>query len=142
MATEPRTAESWTPARPATILVVDDEEMLRELLARALRAAGYTVLEASHGAEAWQLVEQAAAPIDLVITDVVMPEIDGRELGRRLAQRAPTLPVLYISAYQVNDIFSRGAPDRSMPFLRKPFEVGDLLASVRQLLEHPGRVGA
>ena len=116
------------------VLVVDDEQSVRDLLCRALRDDGYRTLEAGHGAEALTLVE-AGDPIDLVITDVVMPGMDGRELGRRLAQSRPTLPVLYISAYDVNDIFRRGSPSSSAPFLQKPFPHDILLTHVEQLLK-------
>jgi CheY-like chemotaxis protein len=70
------------------------------------------------------------------VTDVVMPGMDGRELGRRLAQSRPTLPVLYMSAYDVNDIFRRGSPRTSAPFLQKPFPPDLLITSVEQLLKN------
>jgi two-component system cell cycle sensor histidine kinase/response regulator CckA len=95
---------------------------------------GYRTLEARHGAEALHLAELAAPYLDLVVTDVVMPELDGLELGRRLAQRWASIPVLYISAYPANDIFSRGGPSQSTQFLQKPFTPDVLLARVRQLL--------
>src|SRR6476620_3836746 len=117
-----------------TVLVVDDEEGLRTLVCRTLRAEGYGTLEAAHGAEALEVIEKAVEPVDLVVTDVVMPGMDGRELGRRLAQRWPTLPILYISAYDVNDIFRRGSPRTSAPFLQKPFPAENLITRVQQLL--------
>jgi CheY-like chemotaxis protein len=116
------------------VLVVDDEQGLRDLVCRTLRAEGYRTLEAAHGGEALELVESGPDTIDLVITDVVMPGMDGRELGRRLARSRPTLPVLYMSAYEVNDIFRRGSPRTSAPFLQKPFPRDGLLNSVEQLL--------
>src|SRR5882724_3519297 len=109
------------------VLVVDDEQGLRDLVCRTLRAEGYGTLEAAHGAEALELMEGAPEPVDLVVTDVVMPGMDGRELGRRLAQRWPDLPILYISAYDVNDIFRRGSPRTSAPFLQKPFPAEGLI---------------
>jgi two-component system cell cycle sensor histidine kinase/response regulator CckA len=117
-----------------TVLVVDDEEGLRTLVCRTLRAEGYSTLEAAHGAEALEVMENAAEPVDLVVTDVVMPGMDGGELGRRLTQRWPTLPILYISAYDVNDIFRRGSPRSSAPFLQKPFPAEGLIATIQQLL--------
>lgn len=133
-------AATAAPAEPSakeprqTVLVVDDEEGLRTLVCRTLRDEGYGTLEAAHGAEALELIENAAEPVDLVVTDMVMPGMDGRELGRRLAQRWPTLPILYISAYDVNDIFRRGSPRTSAPFLQKPFPAEELITSVQQLL--------
>ena len=118
-----------------TVLVVDDEEGLRSIVCRTLQNEGYGTLEAGHGAEALEVMDKAPSPIDLVVTDVVMPGMDGRELGRRLTQRWPTLPILYISAYDVNDIFRRGSPRSSAPFLQKPFPPEILISSVRQLLD-------
>jgi two-component system cell cycle sensor histidine kinase/response regulator CckA len=122
------------------VLVVDDEQGLRDLVCRTLRDEGYRTLEATHGGEALELVEAGPETIDLVVTDVVMPGMDGRELGRRLAQSRPTLPILYMSAYEVNDIFRRGSPRRSAPFLQKPFLRDGLINSVEQLLrQHSSR---
>jgi CheY-like chemotaxis protein len=121
--------------RPAhVVLVVDDEQPLRDLVCRTLRAEGYRTLEAGHGAEALELIETAAEPVDLVVTDVVMPGMDGRELGRRVEQRWPHIPILYMSAYDVNDIFRRGSPRTSAPFLQKPFPLQGLVTTVSGLL--------
>jgi len=117
------------------VLVVDDEQGLRDLVCRTLQAQGYRTLEAGHGAEALEVIETSPDPVDLVVTDVVMPGMDGRELGRRLAQRWPDLPILYISAYEVNDIFSRGSPRDSAPFLQKPFPMDGLITTIRSLIE-------
>jgi CheY-like chemotaxis protein len=126
--------DSRGKAARQVVLVVDDEQGLRDLVCRTLRAEGYGTLEAAHGAEALELMEGAPEPVDLVVTDVVMPGMDGRELGRRLAQRWPDLPILYISAYDVNDIFRRGSPRTSAPFLQKPFPLDGLVTIVRGLL--------
>lgn len=134
--------ESTIPASPASpdkeprqvVLVVDDEEGLRDLVCRTLKAEGYQTLEASHGAEALELLEAGGETVHLVVTDVVMPGMDGRELGRRLGQSRPTLPILYMSAYDVNDIFRRGSPTSSAPFLQKPFRREGLITSVERLL--------
>ena len=114
--------------------MVDDEEGLRELLCRTLRAEGYQTLQAGNGVEALEAMETSARPVDIGVTDVVMPGMDGRELGRRLAQRWPDLPVLYISAYDVNDIFRRGSPRTSAPFLQKPFPLEGLISIVQDLI--------
>jgi CheY-like chemotaxis protein len=116
------------------VLVVDDEPGLRDLVCRTLQAEGYRTLEAAHGGEALEVIESTPEPVDLVVTDVVMPGMDGRELGRRLAQRWPDLPILYISAYDVNDIFRRGSPRTSAPFLQKPFPQEGLVTMVRGLI--------
>jgi len=117
------------------VLVVDDETGLRDLVCRSLRAEGFHTLEAAHGAEALAVLEGAPEPVDLLVTDVVMPRMDGRELGRRVSQRWPDLPILYISAYEMNDIFSRGSPRQSAPFLQKPFPMEGLITTVRNLIQ-------
>ena len=135
-----KSAPTRAPATPGegparVVLVVDDEQWVRDLVCRVLRDEGYRTLEAAHGGEALELVEAGTERVDLVVTDVVMPGMDGRELGRRLAQSRPTLPILYISAYDVNDIFRRGSPRSSAPFLQKPFPPTELISSVEQLLQ-------
>lgn len=121
---------------PHVVLVVEDEQGLRDLVCRTLRDEGYRTLEATDGGEALEMVESGPETIDLVVTDVVMPGMDGRELGRRLGRSRPTLPILYMSAYEVNDIFQRGSPRASAPFLQKPFPRDGLINSVEQLLRH------
>jgi two-component system cell cycle sensor histidine kinase/response regulator CckA len=116
------------------VLVVDDEQGLRDLVCRTLQAEGYSTLEAAHGGEALEVMETTPETVDLVVTDVVMPGMDGRELGRRLSQRWPDLPILYISAYDVNDIFRRGSPRTSAPFLQKPFPLEGLITTVKGLI--------
>lgn len=122
------------PARATTILVAEDDDALRGLVTRVLWDEGYRTLEARHGNEALHLAELAAPYLDLVVTDVIMPELDGLGFGKLLGQRWPSIPVLYISAYPANDIFSRGGPPDSTPFLQKPFTPEVLLDRVRQLL--------
>ena len=131
----PRVPASSGTGAARLVLVVDDEQWVRDLVCRVLRDEGYRTLEAAHGGEALELVETGLERVDLVVTDVVMPGMDGRELGRRLAQSRPTLPILYISAYDVNDIFRRGSPRSSAPFLQKPFPPTELISSVEQLLQ-------
>ena len=133
MATSSPDASGQEPRQ--VVLVVGDEQGLRDLVCRTLQAQGYRTLEAGHGAEALEVIETSPDPVDLVVTDVVMPGMDGRELGRRLAQRWPDLPILYISAYEVNDIFRRGSPRDSAPFLQKPFPMDGLITTIRSLIE-------
>jgi CheY-like chemotaxis protein len=125
------------PARKSTetILVAEDEDMVRELTCRVLRDFGYTVLEARDGVEALKLMDQRGRPVDLVVSDVVMPEMGGRELGERLRQLWPTLPVLYVSGYTGEDIVQRGLLDPTAPFQQKPFTPFGLAGHVRELLD-------
>jgi two-component system cell cycle sensor histidine kinase/response regulator CckA len=119
---------------PRIILVAEDEDGVRRMLTRLLSNAGYRTLEARHGEEAFRMAIFAYPYLDLVITDVVMPELDGRALGQRLKERCPSLPVLYISAYPPDDLFHRGAPSATAPFLQKPLDPDEFLSMVQRLL--------
>ncbi len=116
----------------ATILVADDDRAIRVVLDQALGRLGYQVRSTDKAATLWQWIGEGQG--DLVITDVVMPELDGRTLGHRLRDRFPSLPVLYISAFPPDDLFHRGAPDQNAPFLQKPIDEADLLQTVERLL--------
>jgi CheY-like chemotaxis protein len=122
---------------PITVLVAEDEDVARRLVSRLLENEGYRILEARDGGEAFLMARQASPHLHLVITDVVMPGMDGWELGRRLAVDCPGVPVLYMSAYPRTDIFHRGASD-SVPFIEKPFQSEVFLEAVRCLMEKPG----
>jgi PAS domain S-box-containing protein len=118
-----------------TILVVEDEDIVRSLACRGLREQGYKVLEARHGVEALRQVREQPRKIDLVISDVVMPELGGRELGQRLAGLQPDLPVLYMSGYTGDDVIQRGLLDPGAPFQQKPFTPESLARKVREMLD-------
>jgi two-component system, cell cycle sensor histidine kinase and response regulator CckA len=117
-----------------TILIVEDEELVRSLASRSLREHGYAVIEARHGADALRQLE-FRSEVDLVISDVVMPEMGGRELGRRLASLRPSLPVLYISGYTGEDVTQRGLLEPGAPFQQKPFAPEELARKVREMLD-------
>ena len=118
-----------------TILVVEDEDVVRSLACRGLREQGYTVLEARHGREALERLAEIRHSVDLVISDVVMPEVGGRELGSRLAILRPDLPVLYMSGYTGDDVVQRGLLEPGMPFQQKPFTPDGLARKVREMLD-------
>ncbi|HEX3275933.1 MAG TPA: PAS domain S-box protein, partial [Gemmatimonadales bacterium] len=118
-----------------TIMIVEDEEMVRELASRGLRALGYRVVEARQGAEALRRLEADPASVDLVISDVVMPEMGGRELARRLALLRPSLPILFISGYTGEDVIDRGLLEPGAPFEQKPFAPDGLARKVREMLD-------
>ncbi|HEX6432938.1 MAG TPA: PAS domain S-box protein [Gemmatimonadales bacterium] len=123
-----------------TILVIEDEEVVRHLATRGLRDHGYTVLEAKNGAEALSYIREHPGSLDLVICDVVMPEMGGRELGQHLAMFDPELSVLYMSGYTGDDVFQRGLLDPGAPFQQKPFTPATLASKVRTMLDqrpHP-----
>ena len=119
--------------------MAEDEDIVRLVLTRVLSNAGYRTLEARNGEEALQMAIFAHPYLHLVITDVVMPKLDGRTLGHRLSERLPNLPVLYISAHPIDDLFHRGAPNPSAPFLQKPILEDELLRVVQTLLSAAGR---
>ena len=118
-----------------TILVVEDEEMVRSLSCRGLRSLGYTVLEATNGTQALRLIAESSPPIHLVVSDVVMPEMGGRELGQRLSLLEPTLPILYMSGYTGEDVVRRGLLEAGAPFLQKPFSTEALARKTREMLD-------
>lgn len=129
------------PSRPvrATVLIVDDEEGVRALLRRQLNTAGHTVLEASSAPEALGLIRQRAERIDLVLSDVVMPAMNGTELAAHLATEFPDLPVVLMSAYAPAGLARVGLGDAIVPVLRKPFDATVLLDLVRTAVERPRR---
>jgi CheY-like chemotaxis protein len=124
--------------RPITVVVAEDEDLLRRLVSRLLGDEGFRILEARNGGEALHLAHLASPHLHLVVADVVMPGMDGWELGRRLAIDCPGVPVLYMSAYPRADVFHRGEPSPSVPFLEKPFSPEVFIATVRKLLERAG----
>jgi two-component system, cell cycle sensor histidine kinase and response regulator CckA len=118
-----------------TILVIEDEDIVRSLAGRGLRDHGYTVVEARNGAQALQYIKRHAGTVELVISDVVMPEMGGKELGQALAQIDPDLPVLYMSGYTGEDVVQRGLLDPGAPFQQKPFTPVALATKVRAMLD-------
>jgi PAS domain S-box-containing protein len=125
-----------------TILLVEDEDALRTLLCRFFRLFGYNVLEARHGGEALLLSEQHQGPIHLMVTDVVMPQMSGKELADRLAPLHPEMTVFFMSGYTGRDLSAYGAPESSQHFLPKPFRPMDLVKKVRDSLDASRRITA
>lgn len=125
------------PERPPggyTILVVDDEEAVRHLASRMITWMGYQVLEARHGREALATIEEHNGPIHLVLTDMKMPGMNGRELGRIIEERWPAIPILYMSGF-ASEVFRDGLLETGAPFLAKPFTQDELAARVRTILQ-------
>src|SRR5262249_20908353 len=117
-----------------TILLVEDEDGLRALNARGLSARGYTVLEASNGVEAIDVLEKSQKPVNLVVSDVVMPEMDGPTLARELRNRNPDLKIIFVSGY-AEDAFQKHLPEHGQfAFLPKPFTLKQLVAAVKEML--------
>jgi two-component system, cell cycle sensor histidine kinase and response regulator CckA len=120
-----------------TILLVEDEDMLRGLLVKFLRLYGYTVLEARHGGEALLTCERYPEPIHLLVTDVVMPQMSGRELADRLILLRPEMQVVFISGYTEDALVQHGVADLSVSFLQKPFKPIELARRVHAVLHPP-----
>jgi CheY-like chemotaxis protein len=134
-------AQLSPPAAPVpghaahTVLVVDDTEVVRNAVARDLRGVGYAVLAASNATEALLLSDQHKGPIHLLVADVVMPGMNGRELARHLLRKRPNLRILFMTGYDKDTIASDDPMDGSEPVLYKPFSSLELFAALGKLLD-------
>jgi PAS domain S-box-containing protein len=131
------------PARGTeTVLLVEDEDMVRRMTREVLEGAGYQVLEASSGFEALRVSAGHGGRLHVMLTDVVMPGMSGRELAERLAPVRPGMKVLYMSGHTDDAIFHHGVTQAGTGFLQKPFTPDALERRIRELLEQPGAVTA
>ena len=133
----PKRRAARTAGGGETILLVEDEDAIRELFETGLKSKGYRVLTASDGQDALDRLAEWGKPVDLLVTDVVMPRISGPELVRRLLVDAPDLNVLYMSGYTGNAIVDYGRLDDDAPLLQKPFRKTELARAVRKVLDGP-----
>jgi CheY-like chemotaxis protein len=124
------------PAGSETIMLVEDNEEVRQLTYIVLNRLGYQVLVASDASEALTAIIAHSGRIDLLLTDVVMPGLNGRELYQECLKHYPQLEVLYMSGYTNNIIAHRGVLDQGINFIQKPFSVGALAAKIREILEY------
>jgi CheY-like chemotaxis protein len=138
-ATAPESTPAQLPRGSETIVLVEDEASLRELIRECLEASGYTVLEAQHGADALEICERREGPVHLLVTDVVMPQMSGRELGERVRGLRPNIEVLYMSGYTDDAVVLHGVLTEDMAFLQKPFTAEALARKVRELLDQRTR---
>ena len=137
----PAVAVGGSPRGRETILLVEDEDAVRVIVSAVLRRQGYTVLEASSPGGAWEIFERHAGEIDLLLSDVVMPEMNGPALAQRLVTVRPELRILFISGYaDMTTPPESGNPNVS--FLSKPFQASVLSERVRQMLARPGQAQA
>ena len=118
-----------------TILLVEDDTSVRKLVERVLKSRGYDVLAAEDGGDALQLASDVRLAVDLVLTDIVMPQMSGRELVEALQTGRPALRVLYMSGYTDDEIVRRGLHDPGMSFIQKPFTAENLAMQVRKVLD-------
>ncbi len=143
--TEPAAPAAPSPARPVsvrgseTILVVEDEEVIRKLVQKVLKANGYTVLVAGTGSDAERVAGAHAGPIHLLMTDVVLPGLNGREVARRLVAQRAGIRVLFLSGYTDDAIVHHGVLDPGVAFLQKPFSPAVLGRKVREVLDSPAK---
>ena len=127
-----------------TVLLVEDEGHVRLLVRRILASSGYSVLEASDGQAAIKILEETTRPVDLVISDVIMPQMGGRQLAEQIAKLRPACKVLLASGYTDDDLLRYGVESRELEFIRKPFTPAKLLTKIRALLDQedaPGQSG-
>jgi len=146
----PRIEEPVEMARPKkkqgsrkgteTILLVEDEEGVRELAQMLLETDGYTVLAAETAAQAETVYATHRGPIHMLLTDVVMPGMSGRELAKRITTKSPNTRVLYMSGYTDNVIADGGMLEPGIAFLQKPFTPAVLAQKIREVLEAPSPV--
>jgi two-component system, cell cycle sensor histidine kinase and response regulator CckA len=120
-----------------TILVAEDEDGVRSLTREVLEKYGYTVLEAANGEEALKVAEAHEGPLDLLLSDVVMPRMGGPELAQALLAKRPSVKVLYMSGYTDHPMVRRGVVNAGVAFLQKPFTPTVLVSRVREVLEAP-----
>ncbi|MGC2530988.1 MAG: response regulator, partial [Candidatus Acidiferrum sp.] len=128
------------PRGTETILLAEDEQDVREVAREFLESGGYTVIEAFNGAEALRLATEHKAAIDLLVTDMVMPGMTGRELARRLQHQHSGVGVIYMSGYTEQTAAETAKADADMRLLTKPFSRGSILRAVREALNESARV--
>jgi two-component system cell cycle sensor histidine kinase/response regulator CckA len=134
----PRAAEPFARRGSETVLVVEDEEIVRSLVREMLESLGYTVVDAHDGDEALAVLKRSTPAIDLVVTDLVMPRMSGRDLARRVAELQPETAVLLVSGYAGDTVTAEGPLEPGTAFLEKPFTGAELAAKVREVLDSTG----
>lgn len=123
--------------RGQTVLIADDEEPVRRVASRLLARNGYEIREAANGAEALRMLSEANGEIDLLVTDIIMPEMGGLELARRVSSEFPSLPILLISGYSDSEELGQSIP-AELDLLQKPFSGTELTAAVAHCLARRG----
>jgi len=120
--------------RRGTILLVEDSDVVRDVIASLLESGGFTVLKASGGEEALALSRRGDAPIDLLLTDIVMPEMSGVELADRLERERPGVRILFMTGYAEDTVLREGVLGRNREYIGKPFTQKEIVKKVREAL--------
>ncbi len=131
-------SESTPSSRRGTVLVLDDDPSIRDVVRKVLERNGFRVLEAENAQEAFRRVDARPGGVDLIICDLVLPGLDGREAGNALQARAPGTPILFTSGYSSFTSGRRQIQQAGQPFLPKPFSVEALVEAVEELLDQAG----
>ena len=118
-----------------SILIVEDDDSLREMAMDLLQACGYKLCGASNAEEALQIVEDTDESVELLLTDLVMPGMNGKKLADKMTIKNPDLKVIYMSGYTVNAVAHQGLNNTNMPYLQKPFHLANLTQLVRKVLD-------
>lgn len=126
------------PSQPArAILVVDDEEDVRDLVREILEHAGFSPLTAADGVAALRILQELSGRVDLVLADVMMPDLDGPTLARRVAADWPQIPVLFMTGYPADTLAALGLLSADVPRIEKPFRIRLLVSRIRAALRPP-----
>ena len=120
--------------RSGTVLLVEDSDVVREVIVRMLEAGGFTVLPASSGGEALSISRRKNVSIDLLLTDIVMPEVSGFELADRIAEERPGLPILFMTGYSEEAVEGKGISGENRGWIAKPFTLEEIGRRVRKIL--------
>ncbi len=135
--TEVQPKDAPVPQQPCgteTVLIVEDEDVVRDLLSETLNMWGYRTIEAGSPTEALNASQHHDGPINLLLTDVVLPQMDGKSLFNLLSHTRPEMKVLYMSGYTDEAIVQHGVLERGVPLLQKPFTVDKLAIKIREVL--------
>lgn len=124
----------YLEGRGRTVFVLDDDEAVRQSIRRTLLLHDYEVVEAETAAKAFEMLASYIGTIDVIMCDLVLPGLGGREAANILMAKRPEAKILYMSGYSTHDSFRRALEEEGVPFLGKPFEMGELLDAVRGLL--------